>query len=91
MATALFGLKGWQPFLNELSKDNATGILLIVAEETPFDYKQIQPLLKKIKIVVWGGIFPEVIYNGSRYKQGVVGCAFKSLVSIEVIKNLKRF
>jgi len=39
--------EGWQPFLKELSKDNAKGILLFVGEETPFDYKQIQPLLKK--------------------------------------------
>jgi hypothetical protein len=84
-------LKGWQPFLKELSKDNAKGILLFIGEETPFDYKQLQPLLKKMDIVVWGCIFPEVIYNGSLYKQGVVGCAFQSPVSIEVIKDLSKF
>jgi hypothetical protein len=82
---------GWQSFLKELSKDNAKGILLFVGEETPFDYKQLQPLLKTMDIEVWGGIFPEVIYNGSLYKQGVVGCAFKSPVSIEVIKDLSTF
>jgi len=84
-------LKGWQPFLDELSKDSATGILLFVAEETPFDYKQIQPLLKEMKIEVWGGIFPAVIYDGSLHKQGVVGCALKSPISIEVIKSLSKF
>jgi len=84
-------LQGWQTFLKELSKDNAKGILLFVGEETPFDYKQLQPLLKMIDIEIWGGIFPEVIYNGSRYKQGVVGCAFQSQVSIEVIKDLNKF
>ncbi len=84
-------VKGWKPFLNELGKDNATGILLLVAEEIKFDYEKIQPLLKKMKIPVWGGIFPEVIYNGSRFKQGVVGCSFKSSVSLEVIKNLNDF
>ena len=84
-------LEGWQPFLNELSKDNTKGILLFVGEETPFDYKKLQPLLKTMDIVVWGGIFPEVIYNGSLYKQGVVGCAFQSPVSIEVIKDLSKF
>ena len=83
--------EGWQPFLKELSKDNAKGILLFVGEETPFDYKQLQPLLKTMDIEVWGGIFPEVIYNGSLYKQGVVGCAFQSPVSIEVIKDLDKF
>ena len=84
-------LEGWQPFLKELSKDNAKGILLFVGEKTPFDYKQLQPLLKTMDIEVWGGIFPEVIYDGSLYKQGVVGCAFKSPVSIEVIKDLGKF
>lgn len=84
-------LAGWRPFLEELSKDSATGILLFVAEETPFDYEQIQPLLKEMKLVVWGGIFPAVIYDGSPHKQGVVGCALKSPISIEVIKNLSKF
>lgn len=84
-------LEGWQPFLNELSKDNAKGILLFVGEETPFNYKQLQPILKAMDIVVWGGIFPEVIYNGSLCKQGVVGCAFQSPVSIEVVKDLSKF
>ncbi len=84
-------LKGWQPFLKELSKDDAEGILLFVGEETPFDYKKLQPLLETIDIEVCGGIFPEVIYNDSLYKQGVVGCAFQSPVSIEVIKDLSRF
>jgi hypothetical protein len=84
-------LNGWQVFLEELSKDNAKGIILFVAEETPFNFKQIKPLLKKLKITVWGGIFPEVIYNGSMFRQGVVGCTFRSPVSIEVIKNMDEF
>ena len=83
--------EGWQPFLKELSKDNAKGILLFIGEETPFDYKQLQPLLKKMDIVAWGGIFTEVIYNGSRYKQGVVGCALQSSVSLEVVKDMSQF
>lgn len=82
---------GGQPFLEELSKDDAKGILLFVGEETPFDYNRLQPLLKTMDICVWGGIFAEVIYDGSPYKQGVVGCAFKSPVSIEVIKDLGKF
>ena len=83
--------EGWQPFLKELSKDNAKGILLFVGEETPFDYKKLQPLLKKMDIEVIGAVFPEVIYNGSLYKQGVVGCALRSQVSIEVIKDMSKF
>ncbi len=43
-------MEGWQPFLDELCKDDAKGILLFVAEGTPFDFKQIQPLLKKTNI-----------------------------------------
>ena len=84
-------IKGWQTFLKELSKDNAKGILLFVGEETPFDYKQLQPLLKKMDIKVWGGVFPEIIYDGALYKRGVVGCAFQSPVSIEVIRDMSKF
>lgn len=81
----------WRSFLEEMSEDNATAILLFVAEEMPFDYEQIRPLLRNMEIDVWGGVFPAVIYNGSLYKRGVVGCALKSPVSIEVIKNLSEF
>ncbi len=84
-------LKGWHPFLKDFCEDNATGILLFVAEETPFNYKKIQPLFKEMKIAVWGGIFPKVIYEGLVYEQGVVGCALRSPVSIEVINNLSNF
>ena len=84
-------LKGWKLFIEELCEDNPKGILLFVAEETPFDYKKIQPLLKKTKVIVWGGIFPEVIFEDSSYKKGVVGCSLQSLVSIEIVQNLHKF
>jgi hypothetical protein len=84
-------LPGWQPFLDELSKDKPAGIVLFVADETQFDYKQIQPLLKKMEINILGCIFPEVIYKGSRYKKGVVGCTFKAAVAIKAVKNLNDF
>jgi hypothetical protein len=84
-------LEGWRPFLKELGKDDAKGILLFVGEETPFDYRQLQPLLKTMEIEVWGGIFSEVIYDGSLYKQGVVGCALQSSVSLEVVKDMSQF
>ncbi len=84
-------IKKWQTFLKELSEKGTTGILLFVAEETPFDYNLIQPIFKKMKIGVIGCIFPEVIYNGSCFKKGIVGCAFSSHIKIKVIKNLKTF
>ncbi len=84
-------LKGWELFIEELCENNPNGILLFVAEETPFNYKKIQPLLKKTKIIVWGGIFPEVIFEDSSYKKGVVGCSIQSLVSIEIVQNLHKF
>lgn len=84
-------LSGWDSFLDKLAKDNAAGIALFVAEETPFNYKSLQPLFKKLETNVFGCIFPEVIYKGSRYKKGVVGCSFKAGVTIEAVKNLNGF
>lgn len=84
-------LKGWKSFLNELSKDEPTGILLFVADDTDFEYNKIQPLLKKLKVDVVGCIFPEVIYNGNSYKKGVVGCSIDASISIEKINDLNEF
>ena len=83
--------QSWKVFLNDLCKDEPTGVLLLVAEETPFDFNQLQPLFKEIKTEVCGCIFPEVIYNGLRYKQGVIGCSFNAPVTVEVIKDLSKF
>lgn len=83
--------KGWKSFLSNLCKDKPSGVLIFMAEETPFDYKKIQPLLKETQTEVWGCVFPEVIYKDSRYKCGVVGCTFKAPVSAEVVKNLNDF
>jgi len=84
-------LEGLKLFIEDLCKDNPKGILLFVAEETPFDYKKIYSFLKKAKVTVFGGIFPEVIFEESSYKKGVVGCSIQSLVTIEVIKDLNNF
>lgn len=84
-------LKGWKSFLNELSKDKPTGIFLFVADDTDFEYKKIQPLLKKLKVDVVGSIFPKVIFNGDSYKQGIVGCSIDAPISIEKINDLNKF
>jgi len=84
-------LEGWNLFLEELSKDNATGIMLFIADKTPFEYKKIQPYLQNIKIDVWGCIFPKIIYDNILYEEGIVGCAFQVPISIEVIKDLQEF
>ncbi|MCD4817617.1 MAG: FIST C-terminal domain-containing protein [Candidatus Cloacimonetes bacterium] len=84
-------LKGWETFLNELSKDEPDGIFLFVADDTDFDYKKIHLLLKKLEIDVVGCIFPEVIYNGNSYKKGIVGCSISASISIEKINNLNEF
>ena len=83
--------RGWETFLKNLCKDKPSGVLLLMAEETPFNYEKIQPLLKELKTEICGCVFPEVIFDGLRYKQGVVGCAFKAPVMLEVIKNLSKF
>lgn len=83
--------QSWKAFLSNLCEDKPSGVLIFVAEETPFDYEKIQPLLKEIQTEVWGCVFPEVIYKNSRYKSGVVGCTFEAPVSAEVVKNLNDF
>ena len=83
--------KGLEAFFNQLPRGNTNGILLLVGEDTPFDYNEIQPILQQLPGKTFGGIFPEVIYQGKLYKNGVIACTFLSPVSIQVIDSMENF
>lgn len=51
---------------------NVRSILFFMADENKYPSEEITPLLKKITKPIIGGIFPELIFNGERKKEGIV-------------------
>lgn len=85
------GLESWRSFLNDLQVEGTCGILLMVAENTLFDYEMLRPLFKDFDVLVFGGIFPGVIFEDVHYTEGVVGCSIEQPILLDVVKSLDDF
>lgn len=81
----------WKRVLTSLSGKDLCGIFLLVGEMTPWDFQEIRPLFKELGVPVFGGVFPGIIYGGSWYTEGVLGCAVERPVSVKVIRDLGSF
>ncbi|AQS58914.1 FIST signal transduction protein [Desulforamulus ferrireducens] len=85
------GLESWRNFLNGLQEESTHGIFLMVAENTFFDYTILQPLFKEYKTLIFGGIFPGVIFEDDYYIEGVIGCSIGQPIHLEAIQSLEQF
>lgn len=85
------GPESWYNFITDLQSEGTCGFFLMVAENTPFDFKMLHPLFKEFAIPVFGGIFPGVIYEDVHYSEGVVGCSIEQPIVLEVVKSFDDF
>ncbi|MBC7339498.1 MAG: FIST C-terminal domain-containing protein [Firmicutes bacterium] len=76
----------WEEFLTGFR--GAPGIMLMVAEETPFEFGRVAPLLRELDAEVFGGIFPGVIFGDRWYRSGAVACAFTHPVRLLRLSSL---
>ncbi|MEW6547568.1 MAG: FIST C-terminal domain-containing protein [Bacillota bacterium] len=76
----------WEQFLAGFH--GARGIMLMVAEETAFEFGQVAPLLRELDTDVFGGIFPGVIFGDRWYRSGAVACAFTDPVRVARLTSL---
>ncbi|MCZ4695997.1 hypothetical protein DWB61_14870 [Ancylomarina euxinus] len=53
-------------------EDETKSILFLMADEDQFSEDQLNPILRRIKKNLIGGIFPELIFNGRSKKTGVL-------------------
>lgn len=64
------------------------GLMILAADACNFPAEELNDLLKKVNIPVFGGIFPQVIYDGKNYEKGCVVVSMQASPQIVCIKNL---
>ncbi|WP_051688083.1 FIST signal transduction protein [Desulfofalx alkaliphila] len=69
-------------FLNSFIDQETTGVLLLVGEETPFNYQLAQSVFKNFNIPICGGIFPGIIYDSKPLKEGILAIGLNSELNI---------
>lgn len=81
------GYSGTEEEFDELlhlvaSKPGVEGIMIFACDANQFSSERIDPILKEMTVPVFGGIFPQILYNGQNYEQGtvIVGCLAKPTV-----------
>ena len=63
-------------------------ILIFACDANGFMPDTIDPILKEAGLIVFGGIFPQIIYEGSNYSRGTLVVGFKQRPQILVIPDL---
>lgn len=75
--------------IEQLCLQQQTGGLMILAgDANDFSLEALNILLKQCKIPVFGGIFPQIIYDGKNYEKGFVVVSMQAIPQIVCIKNL---
>ena len=63
-------------------------ILVFISDKNKIPTEELNKLLKDLKKKIWGGIFPQLIYNKQNYEEGflLVGCEEKT--DVHIVKNI---
>jgi hypothetical protein len=52
--------------------DDVDGLFVLVAEASAPDPETVDPVLRRLSVPVFGGVFPEIFFEGERYSEGAV-------------------
>ena len=64
------------------------GLFILACDENNFTPELVDPVLRDIKIPVFGGIFPGVLFNEELLERGTVVCGLYSEPDVQVVQNL---
>lgn len=82
-------LEGFNELITRAVDNGAKGILVFAADANNFTSKDLDPILKKIKIPIFGGIFPQILYKNKTYKKATSILCFKNELPVpHIIKNI---
>jgi hypothetical protein len=74
--------------IEALQKDGARSLALLACESDQWTPARLDPLLKALKLPVFGGIFPSVIHNYQHKTRGAVLVGFAHHLDMVVLENL---
>ncbi len=82
-------IQGFQKILVEAAEDDAAKSLLIfAADANGFTSEELNPVLRKIKKPVFGGIFPGIIFGSQKFEKGTIIIGMRKTAQVQIISNL---
>ena len=75
--------------INTMENDNEVqAILILSCDANEFKKETLDPILQKIKKPLFGGIFPEIIFQTEKLKKGMILAGLTKPTDIYIIPNL---
>ncbi|KAF1080958.1 MAG: hypothetical protein GQF41_2772 [Candidatus Rifleibacterium amylolyticum] len=71
-----------------LKEEKPAGLMILAADANGFTPENLDPLLKKLKTPIFGGIFPQIIHSGQNHELGSVIVSMPVTPEIVCIRNL---
>ena len=65
-------------------------LLILACEEDAWTSIQVDPILSNCEIPVFGGVFPYIIYQGKKLKQGTLVVGLNFSLDLILVKNLSQ-
>jgi hypothetical protein len=81
--------EGLKELLERAKSSNAQGVMLLACDANDFTPDDVDGMLKDLEIPVFGGIFPEILYQKEKLTKGSAALFFtKESLSIHLIKDI---
>ncbi|HPW59161.1 MAG TPA: FIST N-terminal domain-containing protein [Candidatus Rifleibacterium sp.] len=69
-------------------QQNPGGLMILAGDANDFSADAMAGLLKKFGVPVFGGIFPQIIFDGKNYEKGCVVVSTQAVPEVICVKNL---
>ena len=82
-------LESLEKGLHTFETDKEISSLFVLAcDNNGFTPENCNKILRSVNKPVWGGIFPEIIYNHTKHNRGLIILGLKKEINISIIKNI---
>ena len=75
---------------NALEVPGVQALLVLAGDGNQFQPEAIDPLLQKVGVPVFGGCFPQVIYEEQHFEKGTIVMGLGSAVNLAVIEDISQ-
>ncbi|MBF0299011.1 MAG: FIST C-terminal domain-containing protein [Oligoflexia bacterium] len=81
-------VKGFEQLLDSILGHKPESLFILACEGNGLTSEQLNPILKQMKIPIFGGIFPSIIYNRENINQGTIVIGLARRPVVQIIPNL---
>ncbi len=74
--------------LKKFENDPDIQTVLILSSDIKFDTSFYNPILQNASVDIMGGVFPEILYEGKRRREGLLMIGFKAKIHYSIIEKL---